>query len=173
MSPHVTRILVVEDNAALRLVVTSILRRYSSIEVVGEAPNGEKAVILAGQLVPHVIVMDLNMPVMNGIDATARIKNRYPETIVVGLTLNEDEDALAAMEEAGAVAIVKKEKVLDELYEAIQTAITSSERTVNRQSPPPIVDCPADMMTLDQGVEGNPPPHMPPSSDASTSLDPL
>ena len=79
------RVLVVDDHLMVRQGLKAILNAYADIELVGEAGNGEEAVRLVDQLRPAVVVMDLNLPMLDGIEATRQIKSRYPETIVIGL----------------------------------------------------------------------------------------
>ena len=117
------RVLVVDDNAALRLVVQSLLRRHVNIHIVGEAKSGEEALAQVGQLAPHVVVMDINMPRMNGVETTRRIKSSHPDVIVIGLTLNDDIATMSTMHQAGASTVVQKERVLDDLHKAIIDAI--------------------------------------------------
>jgi DNA-binding NarL/FixJ family response regulator len=87
------RVLLVDDNTLLLYTIRTILKQYPNIEVVGEAVNGEEAVLQAEQLLPHVVVMDISMPKMNGIAATRLIRTNFPRIVVVGLTTNT-EDAL-------------------------------------------------------------------------------
>jgi DNA-binding NarL/FixJ family response regulator len=92
---------------------------------VGEAANGEDAVALAETLSPTVVVMDINMPRMNGIEATAAIKERAPEMIVIGLSVNAQGDNQQAMTAAGASMLLTKEAAVDELYRSIQDLLLS------------------------------------------------
>jgi DNA-binding NarL/FixJ family response regulator len=100
-----------------------VLDAYANIELVGEPGDGEEAVRLVGQQRPMVVVMDINMPRMNGIEATGQIKRRYPHTIVIGLSVNSAKENEAAMKRAGAVRLITKETAVEELYNAIQAAV--------------------------------------------------
>jgi DNA-binding NarL/FixJ family response regulator len=115
-------VLLVDDHAMMRQGLRSVLEAYSDIEVVGEAGNGEEAVASAERLRPSIVVMDINMPRMNGIEATAAIKRRFPETIIVGLSVNAAHDNQAAMTQAGASTLLTKEAAVAQLYHAIQDA---------------------------------------------------
>jgi DNA-binding NarL/FixJ family response regulator len=119
------RVLLVEDNAVVVQTVRSILRNFPNIEVVGDAGDGEEGVLKASQLQPSVVLMDINIPKMDGIAATRLIKTNYPHIAVVGLTLHTQGYNLDAMQKAGAFEILSKEKVLDELYGALQRAVAS------------------------------------------------
>lgn len=120
--PHI-RVLLVDDHAMVRQGLCSVLKEYEDVVVAGEACNGAEALDQVEALHPSVVVMDINMPKMNGIQATAVIKARHPDISVIGLSvqaagLNEE-----AMKQAGAVTLLTKEAAVDELYNAIQGAL--------------------------------------------------
>ncbi len=100
-----------------------MLEDFPNIEVIGEASNGQEAVDLTEQLKPAAVVMDINMPLMNGIEATAKIKMRHPEIVVIGLSVNTSRDNQDAMKTAGASILLTKESAVDQLYGAIQQAV--------------------------------------------------
>lgn len=115
--------LLVDDHAMVRQGLRSVLEAYSDVSVVGEATNGKEAVAIAAALRPSIVLMDINMPNMNGIDATAEIKQKWPDITVIGLSVNADGDNQAAMISAGATFLLTKEAALDELYKAIQEVL--------------------------------------------------
>ncbi|MBX3330139.1 MAG: response regulator [Nitrospira sp.] len=117
------RVLLVDDHIMVRQGLRVILDAYADIELVGEAANGEEALRLVDQRRPTVVVMDINMPKMDGIEATGRIKRRYPETIVVGLSVNVAKENEEAMKRAGAVGLMTKESAVEQLYDAIVEAV--------------------------------------------------
>ena len=117
------QVLLVDDNPLMLQGLRSLLQSYSNIEVVGEAINGEDAVLKAGMLQPAVIVMDINMPQLDGVAATRLIKENYPHIAVLGLTMNA-QVFLDAMLKAGAFEVLSKDKAVDELYGAVQRAGT-------------------------------------------------
>jgi PAS domain S-box-containing protein len=129
IAPHgsrpMIRVLLVDDHAMVRQGLRTVLDGYADMEVVGEAANGEEAVALAETLDPAVVVMDINMPHMNGIEATAAIKERSPDTIVIGLSVNAQGDNQQAMTAAGASMLLTKEAAVDELYRSIQDLLLS------------------------------------------------
>jgi len=114
-----TRVLLVDDHAMVREGLRTVLDAYKDLQVVGEARDGEEAVKLVQELQPRVVVMDINMPKMNGIDATARIKAKWPGTIVIGISVNTGDDNSDAMKRAGAITVLTKDKAVDQLHDAI------------------------------------------------------
>lgn len=124
-SASLIRVLLVEDNLLVRQTVKSVLEKYSNIEIIGEAGDGEEGVLKAGQLQPTVVVMDINIPKLDGIAATRLIKANYPQIAVVGLTLNTQGYNLDAMLKAGAFETVSKESAFEELYGTLQRAVAS------------------------------------------------
>lgn len=119
-----TRILLVEDHAIVRQGLVSILHEEQNIRIVGEADNGRSAVELAQQLQPNVIIMDVNMPGMNGIEATRVIAGAMPEVQIIGLSVNNDRETSQAMRDAGAVDYLPKDGPADNLLMAIRRAST-------------------------------------------------
>ena len=115
------RILIAEDHTLVRAGLLALLRQNSDFEVVGEADNGRNAILAVGELRPHVVVMDLTMPGMNGMEAISHIKRRYPDTRVLVLTLHKTEEFVFASLRAGADGYLLKEATHDELCVAIRS----------------------------------------------------
>jgi len=118
------RVLIAEDHAALRHMLRSVLEQYPDIEIVGEATNGEDAVLMAEELQPAIVLMDISMPKLDGIAATRLIKANSNRIEVLGLSVYAEGDSVDAMLRAGAVAVVPKESAAEDLYDTIQRAIT-------------------------------------------------
>ena len=106
---EVIRILLVDDVEKIRESLRSILATYPHFEIVGEACDGEEAVLAVAQLKPSVVVMDINMPRLNGIEATAWIRRTYPHVVVVGESSIATEDTSQIMKESGATTVILKE----------------------------------------------------------------
>ncbi len=116
-----TRVVVVDDHPTFRKGLGALLASLDSIELVGEAADGEAAIALAAEVVPDVVVMDLNMPGVNGVEATRRILAAHPGIAVLVLTmLDEDESVFAAMR-AGARGYVVKGADTDDVIRALES----------------------------------------------------
>lgn len=114
------RVLIADDHAVVRAGLTSILRFAKDIQVVGSAANGRDAVAKTGELRPDVVIMDLMMPVMNGVDASIRIAELHPESrILVLTTYGSSEDIRRALN-AGAVGAIMKTVTNQTLVAAIR-----------------------------------------------------
>ena len=116
-----TRVIVADDHPTFRRGLGALLDALDEVELVGEASDGETAVALASQLRPDVVVMDLNMPGVNGVEATRRIVADHPEVAVLVLTmLDEDESVFAAMR-AGARGYVVKGADTEDVVRALES----------------------------------------------------
>jgi len=114
------RILIAEDHVLVRSGIRSLLARDHDFVVVGEVGDGREAVRAVGELKPHVVLMDLTMPGMNGMEAIVDIKRRYPETRVIVLTLHKTEEFILASMNAGADGYLLKEATPAELTAAVR-----------------------------------------------------
>jgi DNA-binding NarL/FixJ family response regulator len=114
------RILLADDHALVRQGTRELLERESDLEVVAEAANGEEAVHLACEHSPDIVLMDIAMPVLNGIDATRQIKAAKPGISVLILTAYDDDQYIFALLEAGAAGYLLKNVSADELIAAIR-----------------------------------------------------
>jgi len=117
------RVLLVDDHAMVRQGLRAVLESYPDVEVVGEAGNGEEAVAQVERLQPTIVVMDINMPKMNGIKATSQITSRFPGVIVIGLSVQTGGENEVAMRNAGASILLTKEAAVEELYKAIRESL--------------------------------------------------
>jgi DNA-binding NarL/FixJ family response regulator len=117
------RILLADDHNILRDGMRLLLERQPGFTVIGEAADGRETVQLAEKLSPDVIVMDIAMPSLNGIEATRRIVEKHPETGVVILSMHDDESYVIRSLKAGARAYLLKDAVKTELIAAIQAVV--------------------------------------------------
>jgi two-component system response regulator NreC len=114
------RLLLVDDHAVVRTGLRMMLEGESDIEIVGEAENASEALNQISLLQPEVVLMDIGLPDMSGIDATRNIKQLSPDTAVVALTIHEDEEYFFKMLDAGASGYVPKRAAPEELITAIR-----------------------------------------------------
>ncbi len=114
------RVLVVDDHTVVRQALALMLSQEADIEVVGEASNGKAAVDMARALNPDIVLMDVNMPIMNGIEATRAIHGELPRICIIGLSMYERNEQAAPMLDAGAVGYVSKSDAPDILLAAIR-----------------------------------------------------
>jgi DNA-binding NarL/FixJ family response regulator len=116
------RVLIVDDHAIIRQGLRAILEWDSEIRIIGEAPDGERALQMARKLCPDVVLMDLLMPVMDGIAATTAIRTELPDTEVLALTSVLDESLVVGAIQAGAIGYLLKDTEPAKLCKAIKAA---------------------------------------------------
>ena len=119
--------LIVDDEPPARARLGALLRELDQVEVVGEAASGKDAMRLAIEHQPDVILMDIQMPDVNGIEATRLLKAHYPAMIVIGLSVNADGENETAMKKSGAHLLLTKEAAVEHLYVAIQRVVGRTE----------------------------------------------
>lgn len=119
------RVMLVDDHAVMRDGLSAMLARHHDIEIAGEASNGEEAVGMAGRIRPDVILMDINMPKVDGIEATRRIHTEFSEIQIIGLSMYEADDQAELMAAAGAVGYLNKAGSSKALLRAIRDAAKS------------------------------------------------
>lgn len=122
MNEQKIRIMLVDDHAVVRSGLSAFLSVNPDLELVGEAENGEQAVVRAGILKPDVILMDLMMPVMDGVAATQAIKKAHPKIQIIALTSFQEDELVQNALKAGAVGYLMKNVTARELAAAIKTA---------------------------------------------------
>ena len=116
------RLLIADDHAVVRTGLTQLVGTFDGVELVGAATNGEEAVALCAERKPDVVLMDLEMPVLDGIGATARITAEQPKVAVVVLTSFSDRERILRALDAGAVGYLLKDSEPEELARAIDAA---------------------------------------------------
>ena len=117
------KILLADDHKMMRDGLRAILQKEDGVRVVGEAANGHEAIALAHRLQAQVVVMDISMPGLNGVDATRRLVAEIPGIKVIGLSMNADPRYVMAMFKAGAVGYLLKNCASEELIQAVRTVM--------------------------------------------------
>jgi DNA-binding NarL/FixJ family response regulator len=121
------RILIADDHPIIRRVVRSTLQQHPHFEVCGEAVNGAEAIAEARKLKPDVVVLNVSMPVMNGLDAAREIKTLLPESAIVILSQNADRHFIAEAKRLGVQAYVAKTKAGESLVKAVEGAVLGED----------------------------------------------
>src|SRR5574341_1740271 len=114
------RIVIADDHDIVRTGIRMMLAAEEDMEIVGEASDGREAIYLVRDLKPDVVVMDVQMPDMNGIEATRRIRQEVPECAILALTIHEDEQYFFQMLDAGVLGYVPKRAAPEDLVKAIR-----------------------------------------------------
>ncbi len=128
--PHRIRVLLVEDHTLFRQGLAQLLRGEPDVDVVGEAANGEAALSQIPEAHPEIVLMDIRMPVMNGIETTRLIRARHPNVRVIALSVADDVADDAEMQQAGATAFLSKSASPEDLLAVIrrQAALAREQR---------------------------------------------
>jgi len=116
-------VLLVDDHPKMRHLLRQLIETYADLTIVGEAETGEDAVTQAAALQPSVVLIDVNLPTMNGIQATKLIKVLSPRSAIIGLTAGAPGHNEQTMIAAGAAAVIDKAEVLESLYPSILEAV--------------------------------------------------
>src|SRR5512136_2888306 len=122
------RVLLVDDHAVVRSGLGAVLLSYDDMILVGEASNGEEAIRLCEKLQPDVVLMDLMMPVMDGVTATASIRKQWPKINVIALTSFKEKEMVEGALKAGAMSYLLKNVSAAELATAIRGAVAGQSR---------------------------------------------
>lgn len=122
-------ILVVDDHLIVREGLISVLKTFPEFEIVGDASSGKLAIALCEKLRPRVVLMDLKMPQMTGVEATKHIRQAYPDTQVLVLTSFLDDELVGAALNAGAIGYLLKDASIHEIAKAVR-AVANNEKTL-------------------------------------------
>lgn len=112
-------VLLADDHTIVREGIRSLLEARKEIKVVGEASTGKEAVEKAGEIRPDIVIMDISMPILNGLEATRQIRRLYPECKVLVLTMHENRESVRQILKAGAIGYVIKKSAAGQLFNAI------------------------------------------------------
>ncbi|OFX26456.1 MAG: hypothetical protein A2041_00510 [Bacteroidetes bacterium GWA2_31_9b] len=121
------KIILVDDHNLFRESLSFLLSKSKKIEIIAEAENGEVFLKLLDKMIPDVVLMDINMPNMDGIEATKRALERYPNLKIIALSMNGDEAYYYKMIQVGAKGFVLKKASSEELEEAIETVLNGND----------------------------------------------
>jgi DNA-binding NarL/FixJ family response regulator len=130
-NPPTTRIVLADDKELIRYGLTGILSREEDMEVVGEASTGGEALQLCRTLRPDLVLMDVEMPEMDGLSATRRLKEELPTISVLILTAHDNPDYLLEAVQAGAAGFLLKESALQQVADAVRT-VMNGEPTLDQ-----------------------------------------
>jgi len=128
--PALIKVMLVDDHPLIRQALRSVLEREADINIVGEAGNGQDAIEMTGKLRPDVIIMDVSMPRMNGIDAATCIKQSLPQISVLMLTVHDDDQSIRDILQAGAAGYLLKSVFDKEIVQAIR-AVASGDMVLS------------------------------------------
>ena len=120
--PEKIRVVIVDDHEMVRRGLSDFLRVFKDFELVGEASDGEEALKLCKKVDPDVVLMDLIMPQLNGVEATRQLVYRHPHIKVIALSSFDDERLVPAALQAGAISFLQKNVTMNELADAIRKA---------------------------------------------------
>lgn len=129
------RLLIVDDHAVVRDGIRSVITLQRDMQVVGEAVNGQEAVNKVGELLPDVVVMDIVMPVMNGLDAAREISQHYKSVKVLMLTQYDDQENVLASKEVGAVGFIPKAAASSQLLTGIRSVARGDQSWIESLQP--------------------------------------
>jgi len=120
-SAMATKVLLVDDHEIMREGMSALLRKYSEFEVIGLASDGREAIEMVAQLHPDVVIMDVGMPNLNGVDATRQLISAHPNLKIMALSAHSDGSVVVKMIRAGAAGYMLKESAFEELVEGLNT----------------------------------------------------
>ena len=133
-SEHPHRILVAEDDEAFLDVLEAVLHADGAFVVVGRAQNGQEALDLAEELQPDLVVMDIEMPVLDGVEATRILHERMPDLPVLAISGHDYEERVLEIRQAGADDYVRKARLADELPRVLAALLAESSRSARSRS---------------------------------------
>lgn len=140
LSKSPIKVMIVDDQPLLRQALIDLLKKYTYFDIVGEADNGREAVRLALEIKPDVIIMDIAMPQMNGLEATRQIKEKLPSVAILVLTIYDDPEDILGILEAGAAGYLMKDVFGSTVINAIMS-IVAGERVLSESILNQVLKC--------------------------------
>jgi len=147
------RVVIADDQTVVREGLVTLLETMPEVEVVGSAADGEQVVALVAELAPHVVLMDLRMPRMDGVEATRRIRVEHPQTQVVVLTTFADDESIVGALRAGAIGYLTKDAGREHILRALEAAV-SGQAVLDPTVQARLVE----VATLPSAIGSGPPP---------------
>jgi len=147
------RVVIADDQTVVREGLVTLLETMPEVEVVGSAADGEQVVALVAELAPHVVLMDLRMPRMDGVEATRRIRVEHPQTQVVVLTTFSDDESVVGALRAGAIGYLTKDAGREHILRALEAAV-SGQAVLDPTVQARLVE----VATLPSAIGSGPPP---------------
>ncbi len=145
-----TKVLIVDDHTLVRDGVRALLALATDVEVIGEASNGKDAIDKVRELGPNLVLMDLAMPIMGGLEATRRIRKEFPDVQVLALTQYDDRDYIIPVIEAGARGFISKMAAFSELSSAIRAVVNGGSYLSSTAASVLIEECQQHVSTEDE-----------------------
>jgi DNA-binding NarL/FixJ family response regulator len=128
------KVLIVDDHEIMREGMSALLHKYSEYEVVGQAADGRQALEMVSRLEPDIVIMDVGMPNLNGVDATKQLRSQHPNLKIMALSTHSDGSVVAKMIKAGASGYMLKESAFEELIEGLNTLLDGKTFLCNKIS---------------------------------------
>lgn len=122
------KVLVVDDEKMIHSMLRSLFKKQQDLKVIGDVFDGEEAIKFVHQNAPDAIIMDVNMPIMNGLEATRKITAQKPDVIIIGLSFHDNPIVIEDMLKAGASAYITKDEVSGKICPAIRKEVTSKSQ---------------------------------------------
>lgn len=148
MNKKKLQIILIDDHKRVHQAISEMLDFYDDIELIAQGSNGKEAIDLCNRYSPDLILMDVVMPIMDGIEATKQILTKHPDTKILALSSFEDPNAVREMLEKGAIGYVLKNASITELYHIIRTA-SDGQNILSPQIMKTLIDAPPDQVDYD------------------------
>ena len=129
MSDRIIRIVIVDDHPLILMALRNIIEKQTDMEIIAEASDGEEAVKIATELVPDIVIMDISIPKINGIDATRQILVKCPDIAVLALTVHTDSEHVLEILKAGAIGYLTKQVIDESIVHAIRSVFAGETVT--------------------------------------------